>query len=313
MVKKRPTAPQDYAGTREEAVTLRQAFESGAFVVTAEIGPPKGTDLDEIKRLIEIYRGSVHAVNATDNQSAVMRMSSLAVAKIVLEQGVEPILQMTCRDRNRIALQSDLLGAHALGVRNVVVMTGDHVLLGDHKQARPVYDVESVQLLEIIKSLNGGTDMTGNALKGKTDFFSGAVVTPEANPLEPQLMKFAKKVSAGAKFFQTQAIYDITMFSVFMEHAKRFDAKVLAGIVVLKNERMAQYLNDRVAGIRVPEELVKELAVAPTKEDKQNVGIAIAARLIRQLHEKRICSGVHIMAIGMEDKVPVIMKQAGLL
>ncbi len=294
-------------------MSLRQAFASGKFVVTTEIGPPKGTDTDEIRRLIDLYKGTVDAVNATDNQSAVMRMSSLAISKIILEHGPEPILQMTCRDRNRIALQSDLLGAHALGIRNVVVMTGDHVLAGDHKQAKPVYDVESVQLLNIINSLNNGTDMMGAPLRGNTGFFAGAVVTPEANPLEPQLMKFSKKVQAGAKYFQTQAIYDITMFKVFMDHARMLQAKVLAGIVVLKNERMAQYLNNHVAGIRVPEECIAELAGSPGKEDKQRAGIAIAARLIRRLHEERICDGVHIMAIGMEDKVPAIMRQAGLL
>ncbi|HSW63095.1 MAG TPA: methylenetetrahydrofolate reductase [Dissulfurispiraceae bacterium] len=294
-------------------MSLQTAFEKGKFVVTSEIGPPKGTDTDGIRQLLDLYRGTVDAVNATDNQSAVMRMSSVAVSKIILEHGVEPILQMTCRDRNRIGLQSDLLGAHALGIRNVVVMTGDHVLAGDHKQAKPVYDVESVQLLNVINSLNSGTDMMGNLLKGKTCFFAGAVVTPEANPLEPQLMKFAKKVQAGAKYFQTQAIYDITMFKVFMEYARRHPAKVLAGIVVLKNERMARYLNEHVAGIRVPQELVAELAAAPNREEKQKAGIRIAARHIRRLREERICDGVHIMAIGMEDTVPMIMHRAGLL
>ncbi len=294
-------------------MSLRQAFECGKFVITTEIGPPKGTDTDEIRRLIDLYKGTVDAINATDNQSAVMRMSSLAISKIILEHGAAPILQMTCRDRNRIALQSDLLGAHALGIRNVVVMTGDHVLAGDHKQAKPVFDVESVQLLKIINSLNSGADMMGAALRGNTGFFAGAVVTPEANPLEPQLMKFSKKVRAGAKYFQTQAIYDITMFKVFMDHARKLQAKVLAGIVVLKNERMAQYLNNHVAGIRVPEEFIAELAAAPGKEEKQKAGIAIAARLIRRLHEERVCDGVHIMAIGMEDRVPEIMRQAGLL
>lgn len=294
-------------------MSLQHALNSGKFVVTAEIGPPKGTDIDEIKHLIDRYHGSVDAINATDNQSAVMRLSSLALSRIILEHGADPILQMTCRDRNRIALQSDLLGAHALGIRNVVAMTGDHVLAGDHKQAKPVYDVESVQLLQIIQSLNSGADMMGTPLKGGTDFFPGAVVTPEANPLEPQLIKFAKKIQAGARYFQTQAIYDITMFEVFMAHAKKMGARVLAGIVVLKNDRMAQYLNDHVAGIRVPAELIAELAAAPSKAEKLETGIRIAARHIRQLHEERICDGVHIMAIGMEDKVPMIIQQAGLL
>lgn len=292
---------------------FKKALDSGKFVVTCEAAPSKGTNLQNMKHHIDLLKDKVDAMNVTDHQSSVMRYPSLGGALLVKEMGGEPILQMTCRDRNRIALQSDLLGAHALGIRNVVVMTGDHVLAGDHKQAKPVYDVESVQLLNIINSLNNGTDMMGAPLRGNTGFFAGAVVTPEANPLEPQLMKFSKKVQAGAKYFQTQAIYDITMFKVFMDHARMLQAKVLAGIVVLKNERMAQYLNNHVAGIRVPEECIAELAGSPGKEDKQRAGIAIAARLIRRLHEERICDGVHIMAIGMEDKVPAIMRQAGLL
>ncbi|HDY70886.1 MAG TPA: 5,10-methylenetetrahydrofolate reductase, partial [Nitrospirae bacterium] len=174
-------------------MSFREALESGKFVVTAEVGPPKGTDIEEMIHHIELLKGKVDAINFTDNQSAVMRMNSLAGCKIALEHGVEPILQMTCRDRNRIGLQSDLLGAYALGVRNLLCMTGDHVSAGDHKGAKPVYDVESVQLLQIVDSLNNGTDMSGNDLKGKCDFFQGAVVTPEANPLEPQLIKFEKK------------------------------------------------------------------------------------------------------------------------
>lgn len=294
-------------------MSLQEALESGKFVVTAEIAPPKGTNTDEIKHLLDLYDGRVDAINATDNQSAVMRMNSLALSKIVLDHGYEAVLQMTCRDRNRLALQSDLLGAYALGIRNVVAMTGDHVISGDHKQAKPVYDVESVQLLQMIRSLNEGKDMMGTPLKGSTSFYTGAVVTPEANPLEPQLIKFAKKIQASAKYFQTQAIYDITMFNIFMSHAKKMGTKVLAGIVVLKSERMAQYLNDNIAGIRVPAEMIAELAAAPTKAEKLETGIRMAARLIRRLKDERICDGIHIMAIGMEERVPEIMKQAGLL
>lgn len=293
-------------------MTFKEKVLSGKFVVTAEIGPPKGTDVEEVLRHIDLLKGKVDAANVTDNQSAVMRVSSLAISVLALQRGLEPILQMTCRDRNRIGLQSDLLGAHVLGIRNVLCMTGDYVSAGDHKGAKPVYDVESVQLLGIIDGLNNGRDMAGSALKGSTAFFCGAVVTPETDFLEPQLMKFEKKVEAGARFFQTQAIYDIEAFAKFMDYARRFPVKVLAGIVLLKSVGMANFMNKNVPGIRVPQELIDELKAAG-KDRALEAGIDIAARHIRQLRDGFICDGVHIMAIGMEDRVPVIMERAGLL
>lgn len=293
-------------------MSFRDILNSGEFVITAEIGPPKGTDIKEMLHHIELLKGKIHAANVTDNQSAVMRICSMAVCKIVLEHGLEPILQMTCRDRNRIGLQSDLLGAHILGLRNVLCMTGDYVSAGDHKEAKPVYDVESVQLLKIVDSLNKGKDMAGNELKGSTEFYMGAVVTPEADPIEPQLIKFEKKVNAGAKFFQTQAIYDIERFKDFMKFARNFPVKILAGIVVLKSAGMASFMNKNVPGIRVPKDLIEELKAAG-KEKALDTGLNIAARHIKQLKEEKICDGVHIMAIGMEDKVPIIMERAGLL
>lgn len=293
-------------------MSFKDILNSGKFVVTAEVGPPKGTDIKEMIHHMEILKGKVDAVNVTDNQSAVMRICSMAVSKIAMEHGLEPIFQMTCRDRNRIGLQSDLLGASILGIKNVLCMTGDHVSAGDHKGAKPVYDVESVQLLKIVDGLNNGKDMSGNGMKGSTDFFQGAVVTPEANPIEPQLIKFEKKIRAGAKFFQTQAIYDIEKFRDFMKHARKFPVKILAGFVVLKSVGMANFLNNNVPGIRVPQVLIDELKAAG-KEKALDTGMNITARHIEQLKEEKICDGVHIMAIGMEDKVPVIMEMAGLL
>lgn len=293
-------------------MTFREVLDSGKFAVTAEVGPPKGTDIKDMIHHIELLKGKIDAANVTDNQSAVMRICSMAVCKIALDHGLEPILQMTCRDRNRIGLQSDLLGADVLGIRNVLCMTGDYVSAGDHKDAKPVYDVESVQLLMMVDGLNNGRDMSGNELKGATSFCQGAVVTPEANPLEPQLMKFEKKVRAGAHFFQTQAIYDIEKFKEFAKYAKGLNAKILAGIVVLKSAGMANFMNKNVPGIRVPQELIDELKAAG-KEKALDTGLNIAARHIRQLKDEKICDGVHIMAIGMEDKVPVIMERAGLL
>ncbi len=292
-------------------MTFKEALDSGKFVVTAEVGPPKGTDIKEMLHHMDILKGKLDAVNVTDNQSAVMRICSMAVSKIAIEKGLEPILQVTCRDRNRIGIQSDLLGANVIGIKNVLCMTGDHVSAGDHKEAKPVYDIESVQLLKVVDQMNNGKDMSGNEMQGSLDFFQGAVVTPEANPLEPQLIKFEKKVKAGANFFQTQAIYDIEKFKEFMSFARKFPVKVLAGFVVLKSAGMANFLNNFVPGIKVPQELIDEVKAAG-KGKGLETGMEICARHIRQLKEEKVCDGVHIMAIGMEDKVPLIMEKAGL-
>lgn len=301
-------------------MTFKEALDAGVFVVTSEVGPPKGTDIKEMLHHAEMLKDKIHGINVTDNQSAVMRICSLGVSKLMLDMGHDPIFQMTCRDRNRIGIQSDLLGAFVLGIRNVLCMTGDHPSAGDHKQAKPVYDIESVQLLKIVDSLNNGKDMSGNELQGSTDFFKGCVVTPEANPLKPQLLKFEKKLKSGAQFVQTQAIYDIENFKEFMKKARdiaynansQAPAKIIAGIVLLKSAGMANYLNKFVPGITVPESLINELKEAG-KGKGLDAGINIAARHIRQLHEEKICDGVHIMAIGAEQHVPEIMERAGLL
>ena len=293
-------------------MSFQEALNSGKFAVTAEAGPPKGTDIKKIVHECELLKGKVDAVNVTDNQSAVMRISSTSFCKVLLDMGLEPILQMTCRDRNRIGLQSDLLGASILGINNVLCMTGDHPNAGDHKEAKTVYDIESAQLLKVVDTLNKGKDMMGNDLQGATNFYQGAVVTPEANPIEPQLMKFEKKVEAGANFFQTQAIYDIDKFKEFMTHAGKFQVKILAGLVLLKSAGMANFMNKFVPGINVPQRLIDELKEAG-KEKALDAGIDIMARHIKQLKEENVCDGVHIMAIGAEDKVPVIMERAGLL
>ncbi len=293
-------------------MSFKSALESGKFVVTAEAGPPKGTDIKKILHEVEMLKGKVDAVNVTDNQSAVMRISSMSFCKIILDMGLEPILQMTCRDRNRIGLQSDLLGASILGINNVLCMTGDHPNAGDHKEAKSVYDIESVQLLQVVDGLNNGKDMMGNDLQGATSFYQGAVVTPEAVPIEPQLMKFEKKIGAGANFFQTQAIYDVDKFKEFMTTARNHSVKVLAGLVLLKSAGMANFMNKFVPGITVPQNLIDEIKEAG-KEKALDAGIDIMARHIKQLKDENICDGVHIMAIGAEDKIPEIMERAGLL
>ena len=291
-------------------MSLQPLLESGKFVITAEIGPLKGTDITEIEEVAELLRGKVDAANVTDQQSAVMRLGSLAVCHLLKEKGLDPVFQMTCRDRNRLALQSDLLSACILGIESVLAITGDLPALGDHPQAKPVYDLDSVQLLWVIKQLNEGHDMMGNELTGKTNFFPGAVVTPGADTeaaFELQLIKMEKKIEAGARFFQTQAVYDVDAFAKFMKRAERFKVPVLAGIIPLKSAGMARFMNKNVSGVFVPEELINRMAET---EDKTKTGIEIAANLIKQL--KGMCQGVHIMAIGWEKKVPAVVDAAGL-
>jgi methylenetetrahydrofolate reductase (NADPH) len=291
-------------------MSLRTMLDRGEFVITCEVGPLKGTDTTEIFESVEVLRNRVHAANVTDQQSSVMRLGSLVTSHLIKDKGLEPIFQMTCRDRNRIALQSDLLSAHVLGIENVLAITGDLPSLGDHPQAMPVYDLDSVQLLWVISRLNEGYDMVGNELKGKPNFFPGAVVNPGADTdaaLEFQILKMEKKINAGARFFQTQAIYEIDKFANFMKRVEGFKVHVLAGIIPLKSVGMARYMNRSVAGVFVPEDLIKKMADA---ENKTQTGIQIAADLIKEL--KDICQGIHIMAIGWEKKVPQILDAAGL-
>jgi 5,10-methylenetetrahydrofolate reductase len=240
-----------------------------------------------------------------------MRFPSIGGCLAIKERGGEPILQVTCRDRNRLALQAELLFAHTRGIRNVLCLTGDAVVVGDHKAAKGVFDLDSAQLLQTIRQMEAGKDLGGNELDGAVEFCAGAIVTPEANPIEPQLIKFEMKVEAGAEFFQTQAIYDLDKFAKFMEHARQFPVKILAGIILLVSARMANYMNENVPGVFVPQNLIDELAGAP-KGEAINKGIEIAARMIATLEKESICHGVHVMAIGREEVVPDILKAAGL-
>jgi len=293
------------------AQTFRESLRSGRFVVTSEIGPPKGTNLEPVLHHIDLLKDKVDGMNVTDNQSSVMRFPSLGGTLLIREKGGEPILQMTCRDRNRLALQADLLFAYSRGVRNVLCLTGDAVPVGDHKGAKGVFDLDSVQLLRAIRTLESGKDLGGNDLDGAVEFCAGAIVTPEADPIEPQLIKFEKKVAAGAEFIQTQAIYDLDNFKRFMDCARKFDVKILAGIILLTSHRMAIYMNKNVPGVFVPQALIDEMEAAP-KGAKIAKGVEIAGRMIRSLAEEKVCDGVHIMAIGKEEVVPEIIGAAGL-
>lgn len=291
---------------------FKKALDSGKFVVTSEVAPLKGTNTEPFIHHVELLRDKVDAMNVTDHQSSVMRYPSLGGALLVKEHGGEPILQMTCRDRNRLALQADLLFAHSRGIHNVLCLTGDSVMLGDHKEARGVFDLESSQLVKAIRTMERGRDLAGNELDGTIRMCAGAIVTPEANPLEPQLIKFEKKLEAGAEFIQTQAVYDMDNFKRFMEYARQFDVKILAGVILLTSAGMARFMNKNVAGVMVPQNLIDEMAKAP-KGSALKKGIEITARMIRQIKDEKICDGVHIMAIGKEDVVPDIMGEAGLL
>ncbi len=293
-------------------MSLQSKLESGKFAISCEFGPLKGTDTHEIKENIEILKGKVDAANVTDQQSSVMRLCGLVTSALCVQGGLEPIFQMTCRDRNRIALQSDLLGAWVMGIRNVLALTGDLPSLGDHPQAKGVFDLDSVTLLQAITRLNEGFDMSGNELKGKPVFFAGAVVKVESNTeasAELQIAKMEKKIAAGARFFQTQAVYDPFSFGKFMKRVEKFKSPVMAGIIPLKNAGMARFMNANVAGVHVPDDLIQKLSAAP-KEQREQTGIQIAADLIKAM--KPMCQGVHIMAIGWEKKVPEIMALAGL-
>ncbi len=290
---------------------FKEALNSGQFVITSEIGPPKGTNIEKMYHHIDLLKDKVVAMNVTDHQSSVMRFPSIGGCLAIKEHGGEPILQMTCRDRNRLALQAELLFAYTRGVGNVLCLTGDAVPVGDHKEAKGVFDLDSAQLLRTIRQLESGKDLGGNDLDGAVEFCAGAIVTPEADPIEPQLLKFEKKVESGAEFFQTQAIYDLDNFAKFMSYARKFPVKILAGIVLLTSARMAKYMTDNVPGIFVPQNLIDELAAAP-KGEALNKGIEIAGRMIAVLKKDSICDGVHVMAIGREELVPDILAAAGL-
>ncbi len=279
-----------------------EKLKSKKFIVTSEIGPPKGVDVEKYLKDADAIKGRVDAINVTDLQSSVMRLGSLAFSRLLIERGIEPIYQMTCRDRNRLALQSDLLSAYVLSIRNVLALTGDHPSLGDHPQAKAVYDLDSVGLLRAAKCLEEGKDLVGKDLKGSPHFCLGAAVNPGAEPLEPEIIKTKKKIEAGAQFFQTQAIFDIKLFRSFMREVKDFGVPIIAGILVLKTGNTARFMNKHVPGVLVPDHIIDEIDKAA---DKSKKSIEIASRFIEEI--KTVANGVHIMTIGMYEKVPLLL------
>lgn len=288
---------------------LKQALERGDFAITAEMAPPKGTNFSHLIDCAKAIKGRVHGVNVTDFQSATLKATSLATCKILKDEGLEPVFQITGRDRNRIAIQGELLSAGVFGIENVLALTGDYTMTGDHPGAKPVYDLDSVGILQVASTMAAGKDMAGNELNGIPSFYLGACVTPRYEPLELQILKMEKKIKAGARFFQTQAVYDIDTLRIFREKTKHLDAKLLVGVIPLKSAGMAKFMNNNVPGIFVPDELIERMKSA---ENKVKEGIKISGEFIKQVKAEGICDGIHIMAIGAEENVPLILNEAGL-
>jgi len=296
---------------------LERVLEAGHFAVTAECGPPRGADPDKVLKKAELVKGNVDACNVTDNQTSVVRMSSVAGCMLVKQSGTEPLLQMVVRDRNRIALQSDLLGASALGVRNLLCLSGDHQKFGDDPQAKNVFDIDSIQLIHLVKTMRDeGVFPSGDKLEGAPKFYIGCAVNPFADPFEIRVPRLKLKVEAGADFVQTQCIYNMDKFKRYMEEAGRQGlldkVKILAGVTPLKSAGMAKFMNRMVAGIEIPEEIIKRIADEP-KEKQAAKGIEICIEQIQEVKEMEGIAGVHVMAIEWEEKLNEIIGGAGLL
>ncbi|WP_107671116.1 methylenetetrahydrofolate reductase [Cyanothece sp. BG0011] len=288
---------------------FRQAAQNKEFLITAEVTPPKGGNPARMLEMAKQLKGRVHGVNITDGSRAVLRMSSIAASALLLQYGIEPICQMTCRDRNVIALQGDLMGAYALGLRNILALTGDPVKAGDHKKAKAVFELESVRLLQMIDKLNRGLDFNDQALSDEPlDLFPGAAVDPQCGSWSGLQRRFERKVAAGAQFFQSQLITDFDKLDKFMHQmAANTDKPILAGIFLLKSAKNAQFINKNVPGVQIPESIIKRLAEAkePLKE-----GVKIAAEQVKLAQQ--LCQGVHMMAVKREDLIPEILDQAGI-
>ena len=289
-----------------ESQRFEQQLGKKPFLVTMEVNPPKGTDLTEIISAVDTVKGLVDAINVTDGSGAIMRANSLSVATTVLDHGVDPILQMTCRDRNRLALQADLLGGSILGIRNILLMTGDDPKSGDHPEAKPVFDLNSAKLMQVARGLADGKDMAGKALKGSPRFCIGATADPGAKDLDVETQKLQAKIDGGAQFFQTQAVFDTEKLPAFMTRAKPFGKPMLVGILLVKSAKMARYMNEHVWGITVPEAIIDRFERAA---DKRAECVAVTSALIRAVRDGGV-NGIHLYALGWEDLVPTILKES---
>ncbi len=298
------------------AGNLEKILTQGHFAVTAECGPPRGADPEAVRKKGSILKGCADAVNVTDNQTAVVRMSSMASCVILKEMGIDPVLQMTVRDRNRIALQSDVLGASALGIRNILCLTGDHQSFGDHPGAKNVHDIDSVQLVDALRTMRDeGKFISGEAIKGRPEIFIGCVENPFADPFEIRALRLGKKLKAGAQFVQTQCVFNVEKFARWMEMVRDLGlhekAYILAGITPMKSPGMARYMKNSVPGMDVPDPLIERMESVP-KERYRDEGLAICLETIDALKQIKGIAGIHIMAIEWEEIVPEIVKKAGL-
>lgn len=289
------------------AKSLEEALASGKFVVASSVDPPKGTDLEGLRQLVQRLKDVVGAVGISDNHNAVMCMSPWAVCRVVLELGMEPIMHVACRDRNRLALQSDLLAAASLGIKNILCVSGDHVKFGDHGDAKPVHDIDSVHLLEAAKALTEGKDMAGNQLNGSPEFFLGATANPEADPIEPQLIKVDKKIKAGASFLVTHPVFNMENLRRFTEHARESNIQVLAGVRLLIPEEVSKYRDVRYPGLFVPEALLEQTEAADIEKCTE-----VAGNTVKEIKASNLCDGVYLTAPGHEDKIPDILKAGGI-
>ena len=301
----------------KEMSNLKKVLEKGDFAVTAECGPPKGADPDVVLKKAELLKDKVDAINVTDNQTAIVRMSSLAACSLLRSAGLDPVLQVVVRDRNRIALQSDILGASAVGIRNVLCLSGDHQGFGNQPQAMGVFDLDSIQFVNVVRTMrDNGTILGGESLSKGPELFIGAAANPFADPLSFRVVRLAKKINAGADFIQTQCVYNLDRFEEWMKMARdkglTEKAFILGGVTPLKSPGMAKYMNDKVAGMDVPDEIIKRMEGIP-KEKQREEGIQICVETIQQLKEMPGVKGVHIMAIEWEEVVGEIVEKAGLL
>lgn len=289
------------------ARSFKEALASGEFVVASSVDPPKGTDLEGLIQLVQRLKDVVDAVGISDNHNAIMCMSPWAVCRVALDQGVEPIMHMACRDRNRLALQSDLLAAASLGIKNILCVSGDHVKFGDHGDAKPVHDIDSVHLLEAAKALAEGKDMAGNPLNGSPEFLLGATANPEADPIGPQMIKVEKKIRAGASFLVTHPVFNMENLKRLTEHASESKVKVLAGVRLLVPEEVPKYRDGSYPGLFVPEALLEEIEGADIEKCTEVAGSSVKA-----IKASNMCDGVYITAPGHEDKIPDILKAGGI-
>lgn len=289
-------------------MSFSDALKSRKFLITADVVPPKGTGISKMLSRVDSLLGKVDAVNVADLPSSIMRANSFSVALLLIKRGLEPILQITCRDRNRLALQADLLGAYILGMKNILALTGDEMELSDDLKAKPVFDLDSIGLLKAARKLEKGYDLGDNPLRESPKFCIGAVLDPGAEPIETEIERMQQKVKAGAEFFQTQPIFDVRVFFKFLEKADKVKVPILGGILLLKSAKMAQFMNENVPGVSVPQDFIRQMEKT---EDPVQTSIQIASGIIEQI--RSVCGGVHIMTVNWEDKVPMVLESVGLL